>query len=91
MALKRIPQRMCAGCRQVKDKRELIRIVRTPLGEILIDPTGKKPGRGVYLCPKMECLNLVNKSNRLEKSLKQPISPEIIESLKEGILNEYRS
>ena len=66
---KKIPQRMCLGCQTKKDKRELVRIVRTPEGEIIIDPTGKKAGRGAYICNDLECLNKVMKSKRLEKNL----------------------
>ena len=91
MAVRKIPQRMCAGCRQMKEKRDLIRIVRTPENEILIDPTGKKSGRGVYLCPDMKCLEQIEKSRRLEKSLNHPISNEIMEALREGILRERQS
>jgi predicted RNA-binding protein YlxR (DUF448 family) len=87
---------MCAGCRQMKEKRNLIRIVRTPDNEVLIDLTGKKPGRGVYLCLDLKCLELAEKSRRLEKNLHHPISKEIMETLreilkkalKEGILHD---
>ena len=56
MKPKKIPMRMCVGCREMKEKRELIRIVRTPEGETALDPTGKKPGRGAYVCRNPECL-----------------------------------
>ena len=62
---KKIPQRMCLGCQERKNKRELIRIVRSPEGEISIDPTGKKSGRGAYICNDLACLNKVIKSKRL--------------------------
>ena len=79
---------MCAGCRQIKEKRDLIRIVRTPENEILIDPTGKKAGRGVYLCRDIHCLDLIEKGHRLEKSLDRSISREIMLAIREGILND---
>ncbi len=82
---KKIPQRMCLGCQTKKDKRELVRIVRTPEGEIIIDPTGKKAGRGAYICNDLECLNKVMKSKRLEKNLETSISPEVYEQLKEQL------
>ena len=82
---KKIPQRMCLGCQIKKDKRELVRIVRTPDGEIIIDPTGKKAGRGAYICNDLECLNKVMKSKRLEKNLETSISPEVYEQLKEQL------
>ncbi len=82
---KKVPQRTCMGCQAKKDKRELVRIVRSPEGEISIDLTGKKPGRGAYICPDLECLNKVVKSKRLERSLETTISEEIYESLKEQL------
>lgn len=82
---KKIPQRMCLGCQLKKDKRELIRIVRTPEGEIVIDPTGKKAGRGAYICNDLACLNKVMKSKRLEKSLEVSISAEVYEKLREQV------
>ena len=85
MRQKKIPLRMCVGCQEMKTKKELIRIVRTPEGEVLLDPTGKKSGRGVYVCPDKECLKKALKSNRLEKSLEHPISDEVIERLKIGL------
>lgn len=82
---KKIPQRTCMACQEKKDKRELVRIVRSPEGEISVDLTGKKPGRGAYICPNLECLNKVIKSKRLERSLETTISQEIYESLKEQL------
>ena len=85
MRQKKIPLRMCVGCQEMKSKKELIRIVRTPEEEVLLDPTGKKSGRGVYICPDKECLKKALKSNRLEKSLQHPISNEVMERLKIGL------
>lgn len=82
---KKVPQRTCMGCQAKKEKRELVRIVRSPEGEILVDMTGKKPGRGAYICPDLECLNKVVKSKRLERSLETAISQEVYESLKEQL------
>ena len=82
---KKIPQRTCMACQEKKDKRDLVRIVRSPEGEISVDLTGKKPGRGAYICPNLECLNQVIKSKRLERSLETAISQEIYESLKEQL------
>ena len=82
---KKIPQRTCMACQAKKEKRELVRIVRSPEGEISVDSTGKKPGRGAYICPNLECLNKVIKSKRLERSLETTISQEIYESLKEQL------
>ena len=82
---KKIPQRTCMACQEKEDKRDLVRIVRSPEGEISVDLTGKKPGRGAYICPNLECLNKVIKSKRLERSLETAISQEIYESLKEQL------
>ena len=82
---KKIPQRTCMGCQTKKDKRDLVRIVRSPAGEISVDLTGKKPGRGAYICHDLECLNKVVKSKRLERSLETAIYQEIYEKLKEQL------
>jgi len=79
---KKIPQRMCVGCHEKRNKRELIRIVRTPEGSIIIDKTGKKSGRGAYLCNNSQCLSNAVKSKSLEKALETAINPEIPELLK---------
>ncbi len=77
--VKKVPQRMCVGCGQMRPKKELIRVVRTPEGAIELDtsPSGKRPGRGAYLCPDSECLAKAVKGKRLERSLEQPISDEV--------------
>ena len=84
MAVKKIPERMCVGCHENHSKKELIRIVRTPEGEFQIDTTGKKSGRGAYICPKMECLEAAIKGHKLEKSFKSKIDNSIYEKLKAG-------
>lgn len=88
MRVKKIPQRMCVGCKEMKNKKSLIRVVKTPEDLILIDITGKKAGRGAYVCPREECLQLAIKSKGLEKSMKTKISPEIYASLKEQLPKE---
>ena len=84
--VKKIPYRMCLGCQEMKPKKELIRIVRTPGGSIEIDPTGKRAGRGAYICPRVECIQKAIKVKRLEKTLRQPVSKEVIDALKGGVL-----
>jgi len=79
---KKIPQRMCIGCQIMFDKRELLRIVRTPEGEIILDNTGKKSGRGAYICSSMECFKKVVKTKKIAKALKTAIPEEVYESLK---------
>jgi len=86
--VKKVPQRMCVGCRQMKDKKALIRIVRTPEGQILIDPTGKKSGRGAYICPSAQCFKAAVKTKALNKALEQEIPPEVIETLKKELVGD---
>ena len=74
---KKIPMRQCVGCREMKPKRELIRIIRTSEDEIYLDATGKKNGRGAYICKSKECLAQAMKSRGLERSLKMAIPQEI--------------
>ena len=78
---KKIPLRKCIGCGEMKDKRELLRVLKTSENEIIIDTTGKKNGRGAYLCYKRECLNQAMKNKGLERSFKMSISKDIYESL----------
>ena len=80
---KKIPMRQCLGCREMKPKRELIRVVRSPQGEISLDFHGKKPGRGAYLCPNQDCLKRARKSKALERAFAQAIPPEVYERLEE--------
>ena len=79
MTNKKIPMRQCVGCREMKAKRELIRVIKTSENEILIDATGKKNGRGAYLCPSRECLDKAVKSKGLERSLKTVVPKNIYE------------
>lgn len=73
---KHVPQRTCIACHQVKPKRELLRIVRAPTGRVEMDPTGKKSGRGAYLCANRSCWNTALKKKRLEQELETTISEE---------------
>lgn len=88
MKPKKIPERMCVGCQEMKPKKELIRIVKTPDEQIVIDPTGKKPGRGAYVCRLGECLAKAIKEKRLERALKHSIVPEVYEQLRQNVANE---
>lgn len=78
---KKIPSRQCTGCGEMKDKRTMIRVLKTSEGEILIDATGKKNGRGAYICPSKECLSKAAKNKGLERSLKTAIPKEVYEQL----------
>lgn len=81
MKPRKIPMRMCVGCREMKEKRELIRIVRTPEGETLIDPTGKKSGRGAYVCRSPECLKRAIRQKQLERQLEVSLTQEVSDAL----------
>ena len=72
--MKKVPMRMCVACREMKPKKELIRVVRTPEGEIVPDETGRKNGRGAYLCRSEACFNKAVKTRALDRALEQPIS-----------------
>lgn len=82
---KKIPMRQCVGCREMKMKRDLIRVIRTSENELLIDLTGKKNGRGAYICPSLECLQKAMKQKGLERSLKLPIPPEFYTAFQKEI------
>jgi len=78
----RQPQRTCIGCRTVRPKKELVRIVRTPEGEVVVDPTGRKSGRGAYICPAVACLDKALAGNRIDRALHMTIPDEVIDSLR---------
>ena len=83
MAEKKVPLRRCAGCNEQKAKKEFVRVVRTPEGNIVLDETGKQNGRGVYLCPQKSCLLKAKKAKRLERNLDVAIPEEIWAMLEE--------
>ncbi len=81
MKQRKIPLRKCTGCQEMKSKKDLIRIVRNDEGEFSLDRTGKKPGRGAYICPNSECLIKAQKSKGLERSFKAAVPKEVYEQL----------
>jgi predicted RNA-binding protein YlxR (DUF448 family) len=81
-SLKHIPQRTCVACREVKNKRELVRVVRNPDGSIELDETGKKNGRGAYVCPTRDCWEKALMGKQLERTLHSTLSKETREELK---------
>ena len=85
MAEKKIPLRKCTGCNEMKPKKELIRVLKTPEDEIILDKTGKKNGRGAYLCNSIDCLKKAAKTKGLERSLQIKIPEEIYESLEKEL------
>lgn len=80
--MKNLPKRTCIGCNEVKNKNELIRIVKNKNGEIAIDKTGKANGRGAYICDNIECLEKAIKTKRLERTFETSIDKQIYESLR---------
>lgn len=88
MKQKKVPQRMCTGCMEMKPKKELIRVVRDTEGNISVDLTGKKNGRGAYVCRNIECLEKAFKAKRLQKNLEAQIDEEIYGRLRDEIQHE---
>lgn len=79
--VKKIPQRQCVGCREMKEKKALIRIVKSPEGEVSLDEKGRKPGRGAYVCPDVECLRKARKSRALERAFETQIPSEVYDAM----------
>ena len=88
MKPKEIPMRMCLGCNEMKPKKELIRVVKSPEGEISLDFTGKKSGRGAYICRSVECFNKARKGRRLEKAFSCKIDAGVYDAMAEELGNE---
>lgn len=80
---KKIPMRQCVGCREMKPKKELIRVVKSPEGEVFLDFKGKKPGRGAYVCPDGACLKKARKAKALERAFSAPMPDEVYEALEQ--------
>ena len=80
---KKIPMRQCVGCREMKPKRELIRVVKSPEGAVSLDFKGKLPGRGAYVCPQADCLAKARKSKALERAFEMQIPAEVHQALEE--------
>ena len=81
MSMKKVPLRQCIGCQEMKSKKEMIRVIKTAEDEIMLDATGRKNGRGAYLCPSMECLKKAVKGKGLGRSFKMAIPKEVYETL----------
>lgn len=81
MANKKIPLRKCVGCNEMKEKKEMIRVIKTPENEIVLDATGRKNGRGAYICKSLQCLRMARKSKGLERSLKTMVPEDVYEHL----------
>lgn len=83
---KKVPQRQCVACRKVRPKREMIRVVRTPAGELRVDPTGKLSGRGAYVCPDATCAEIAIRENRLQHALVVAVPEAIVEDLRVAVV-----
>ncbi len=91
MSTKQIPIRHCLGCGEGKPKKELVRVVRSPAGEMSVDITGKKPGRGAYICKNAACLAKAQKAKRLEKAFSCQIDKDVYTRLEQEIDTEGES
>ena len=83
MHVKKTPLRKCTGCGEMKPKKELVRVVKSPEGEVSLDLTGRKPGRGAYVCPRVDCLRLARNARRLETAFSCPIPAEVYDRMEE--------
>lgn len=85
MQQKKIPMRKCTGCNEMKPKKELVRVVRTPDGNVVVDKTGKVSGRGAYICPQIKCFNTARKAKRFENAFGVAIPEEVYTSLEKEL------
>ena len=85
MQQKRIPMRKCTGCSEMKPKRELVRIVKSPEGDVSLDLTGKKSGRGAYICRSMACLQAARKARRLERAFACAIPDDVSDAMEKEL------
>ena len=85
MQTKKTPLRMCSGCGEMKPKKELIRVVKSPQGEVSLDLTGRKPGRGAYVCNQIECLRKARKARRFERSFSCQIPEDVYDRMEEEL------
>ena len=90
MKEKKVPLRMCTGCGEHKPKRELVRVVKSPEGEISLDLTGRKSGRGAYICPSIECLAKAKKAKRLEKAFSCQIPDDVYAAMEKELRDEQQ-
>lgn len=86
MKVRKIPMRMCVGCREMKPKRDLLRVVRSPEGQVTVDRTGKASGRGAYICADQACMEKAIRIKSLERALEHRIEPQVYEQLSKELL-----
>ncbi|MBR5596683.1 MAG: YlxR family protein [Lachnospiraceae bacterium] len=87
---KKVPMRQCVGCGEMKSKKEMMRILKTAEGDIVLDVTGKKNGRGAYLCISEECMKRARKTKGIERSLKMSIPSEVYDNLEKEFVNREK-
>lgn len=87
--VRKIPVRQCLGCNEHKPKKEMLRVLRTPDGEIILDFTGKKSGRGAYICPKTSCLKRARKSRRIDRALECDIPDEVYDAMERALSEQF--
>jgi predicted RNA-binding protein YlxR (DUF448 family) len=85
LKVRKVPMRMCVGCREMKPKKELLRVVKSPEDVITLDPVGKAPGRGAYVCRSEACLTRAVKQKQLERALEHPIGEEVFQQLRQAM------
>lgn len=90
MQQKKIPLRMCTGCGEMKPKKELVRVVKNSEGEITLDLTGKKPGRGAYVCKDIKCLKKARKTKRIERAFECAIPEDVYNTMEEELGSESK-
>lgn len=90
MQNKKVPLRTCVSCRENKDKKELVRIVKTPAGEILVDQTGKVNGRGAYVCNSEECFKMLRKNHGLDRAFKETVSLDFLDDAIKELFGENK-
>ena len=88
MKTRKMPMRMCTGCGEMKPKKELVRVVKTPTGDILLDLIGKTSGRGAYVCKKLTCLQKARKNKRIEKSFSCQIPEDVYNRMEEEMTED---
>lgn len=86
MPPRKVPERQCVGCQEQKPKRSMVRVVLTPTGGIVIDPTGKKAGRGAYICHSKTCFEMAKKRKALDRGLKTSVPPDVYDELLQMLL-----
>ncbi|MBX6378182.1 MAG: YlxR family protein [Clostridia bacterium] len=84
--VRKVPERTCLGCRKVQGKRQMLRLVRTPDGQVVWDPSGRRAGRGAYVCPETQCVEVALRPRVLERALRTTVGPEEVARLRQEVM-----